>query len=120
MVSENPLSVSFVEVIGIFSKTGIISLVYEKRHIPIPSEELKAFAIESCVELPRFDILIGDYVIFESENEKPGLSVCQIEDTRIVGTLEKRGFVTLEDVKYHNFKILGSFYGIIRIPHKEG
>jgi len=119
LVSESPLSVSFVEIIGKFSKAGLISLMHEKKHIPIPSEELEAFAIESCVELPKFDILIGDYVIFESEKKKPGLSVCQIGGTHIVGTFEGKEFVTLKNVKYRKFKVLGSFYGIIRIPHKE-
>jgi len=120
LIAESPLSVNFVEVIGKFSKTGIISSVHEKVHIPIPSEELKGFAVESCVELSNFDILSGDYVVFESEKEKSGLSVCQVNDTRIVGILERKEFVTLKDEKYDDFKFLGSFYGVIRIPHKEG
>jgi len=118
LISENQFPVDFVEVIGTFSKSGKISLATEKRYLPIPSEKFKAFAVESRVELPNFDILAGDYVIFEKGEKKPGLSVCQIKKSLFITVLKGSECVTLGNEKHGDFENLGSFYGVIRIPHK--
>ncbi len=79
--------------------------------------------ILSETDVPDVGILRGDYVIFEKGAEREGLVWVNTKKGAYVGFLEKNEFKplcsTFDDYD-EDFKILGSFYGVLRIPKKEG
>ncbi len=120
MITEPSLEISVVEVIGIFLKDGKIKESDKKNFIPLPDEKTDLIGTLSGVDLPNAGILKDDYVIFEKNAKRDGIALAKIANSFVVGTIKKSEFKDLSGKKYDNFKIIGAFYGILRVPKREG
>jgi len=106
-------------VLGHFGENGLVQKEKKARFIPLPDEKDELVAVVSEIDIPSVDVLKSDYIIFETNSTRDGLIVASVENEFFVGFLKKSKFEKFSGEKRDEFEILGSFYGILRIPERR-
>jgi hypothetical protein len=116
LVTEPPLEINMVKVIGSFSESGKIVPIKKEKFIPIPDRNSDLVSVIGEVNIPDVGALKGDYVIFEKSATRNGLTLVKIGNEILVGILKNDNFEDLSKNKHEKFNVVGTFYGILRIP----
>ncbi len=119
LVAEPPLEISAARVFGHFDENGLVQENKKLKFIPLPDEKDDLIAVVSETNIPAVNVLKNDYVIFEMNTAKDGLAIVSTKNGIFVGFLGKSKFKKLSGEKQKEFKVLGSFYGILRIQERR-
>ncbi|BBJ27784.1 SOS-response repressor and protease LexA [Athalassotoga saccharophila] len=117
VLSQSPFDITLAELIGWVGKSGKIIKSNKKIHLAIPSNEKSLLAVKSAMEIAKYKIINGDYIIFNDEIQN-GLVLLKKDEDYFIGIHESGEVKDLSGNKIDG-EIKGSFYGILRIPERR-